>query len=77
MKAGITLIGIVAVLAAVGCAGDSVTATGGDGTEVGILVDGTNAGTFHNDDRGTGPDGFVIAVTFGAGPARAVKKTSP
>ena len=49
-------------VAACGGGGDQVTITGGDGEEVGILVDGTQSAIFHNDDRFTGPEGAAIAV---------------
>ena len=49
-------------LAACGGGGDQVTITGGDGEEIGILADGSQSGTVHNDDRYTGPDGAAIAV---------------
>src|SRR3954452_23974046 len=49
-------------LAACGGGGDQVTITGGDGGEIGVLADGTQSGTTHNDDPYTGPDGAASAV---------------
>ncbi|HEX9606742.1 MAG TPA: hypothetical protein VF962_05890, partial [Gemmatimonadaceae bacterium] len=53
--------GIVGWLAAAfGC--DSVQASGGDGSEDGVLADGTSSGTAHVYDRYTGSDGSAISV---------------
>jgi hypothetical protein len=49
-------------LLAAGCGGDTVKATGGDGAEDGLLVDGNVSATVHNDDRTTGADGAAIPV---------------
>src|SRR5882757_2886952 len=57
----VATIGLVACAAAVlGC--DSVQASGGDGSEDGILADGTSSGTAHVYDRYTGSDGSAINV---------------
>jgi hypothetical protein len=60
---------------AAGCS-DRVTVNGGDGAEDGVLVDGTASGSFHNDDRATGPDGSAITVgPFDAPPGEAIAFT--
>jgi hypothetical protein len=49
-------------VASCGGGGDEVSISGCDGEQIGLLVDGTEAASFHNDDRFTGADGAAIAV---------------
>lgn len=59
------------------CLADTVAVSGGDGAENGLLLDGTQAGSFHNDDRATGPDGASITVgPYDAGPGEIIAYTS-
>ena len=67
---------LLVVLFLAGC-GDHVTVNGGDGAEVGILVDGTASGTAHNDDRFTGAAATAITVgPYDASPGEVVGYTS-
>lgn len=60
MKILIVVLAVSAALLLGGC--DTIRVNGGDGSEIGILVDGTASGSVHNDDRATGADGTSIAV---------------
>lgn len=63
-----TIFVLTLVLAAAACAGDTVQATGGDGMEDGVLVNGTVSGAAHVYDRAMGADGSAIVVgPFDAG----------
>lgn len=58
-----------------GC-GDRVTASGGDGAEIGLLIDGSSYGSAHNDDRATGPNGTAISVgPYDSGPGEVIAYT--
>lgn len=77
MKLSIILTTAIALATTLPCYADSVTVTGGDGFENGLLIDGTQAGTFHNDDSATGPDGSAITVgPYDAGPGEAIAYTT-
>ena len=68
------ILAISATLLLVGC--DTIRVTGGDGFEIGLLIDGTAAGNVHNDDRATGTDGTSIIVgSFDAGPGEVIAYT--
>ncbi len=74
LVACLSSIGCVVVL--IGCGGDRVTVTGGDGAEDGILVDGTASATSHNDARFTGADGSAITVgPYDASPGEVIAYT--
>jgi len=59
-KRFVPILGALTILAASAC--DSVKVTGGDGAEIGVLVDGAASTTFHNDDRASGANGTAITV---------------
>lgn len=67
----------LAIFAAVllgGC--DTIRVTGGSGSEIGLLTDGTAGGGIHNDDRATGADGTSITVgPFDAGSGDVIAYT--
>src|SRR6267142_6815286 len=64
------------LLFAAGCGGDTVQVSGGDGSEDGVLLDGTAAGNPHIYDRATGADGAAIAVgPYDASPGEVIAYT--
>lgn len=72
------ILGVLASVALLcgGCGGDRVLVGGGDGADIGVLVDGTAAGTAHNDDRATGPNGPAIGVgPFDSGSGEVIAYT--
>jgi hypothetical protein len=76
MKSSYVILAVLSLTNAALSYADSVTVSGGDGSENGILVDGTQGGTFQNDDRATGPDGSGIVVgPFSAAPGEAIAYT--
>lgn len=72
----ISSIGWIMFIGCGGGGGDQVTVSGGDGSEDGLLADGTAAATAHNDDRFTGADGSAITVgPYDAAPGEVIAYT--
>jgi hypothetical protein len=76
MKSLACSVSLLCLLVAARCYADSVTLSGGDGFEDGLLVNGTASGSLHIDDRYTGADGSVISVgPYDAGPGEVIAYT--
>ena len=76
MKILIRFVGFLGLLFISGCSNDTVTVSGGDGSEDGVLSTGTMAGSLLVDDRSTAPDGSTISVgPYDAPPGKVIAYT--